>query len=58
MRLYAIKSDNDLFWSNSQGWVAGPQFDLFTEQEKADGRLPMGGAWVYLANSDESAMRN
>lgn len=40
----------NLAWSNTQGWVEGEDFDLFTDEEKAEMRLPLGGEWQEADN--------
>lgn len=50
MNRYVIRNaDNDqLFWSNANGWVESPDEDLFTEDERNALSLPMGGVWVLI----------
>lgn len=57
MKWYAIINidDNELMWSNLNGWVSHPGFDLFNESEKASLNLPMGGQWVYMCGDDIDA---
>jgi hypothetical protein len=43
------ESDTDLAWSNADGWIEGPHFDLFTRAERDSFRLPMGGVWRRVA---------
>ncbi len=51
----------DLYWSNSEGWVARILADVFTENEKRVLDLPFGGQWVSVREIVErrvKAMRN
>lgn len=54
MWFYAIicEENNDLMWSNEDGWVNTPTFTLFTEEEKNTLRLPIGGRWVGMARQE------
>lgn len=48
--MWAIKNEHDdqLFWSNSQGWVESPDEDFFTQEERDTLRLPFDGVWVFV----------
>ena len=50
MELYFIANINDptLRWSNTDGWINGKHFDVFTMQEKMYLRLPIEGKWQRL----------
>lgn len=42
--------DDDLYWSNAEGWVEAPDADTFSQAEReafAD-RLPIEGVWITL----------
>ena len=41
--------DDQLFWSNSHGWVESPDEDYFTQDERKTLMLPFDGVWVYAA---------
>lgn len=38
-------------WSNADGWTDGPDFTVFTAEERAQCALPMGGAWVRISTA-------
>jgi hypothetical protein len=42
------ESDRNLMWSNEDGWIDTPTFDLFSDIEKAFLRLPVEGRWVLM----------
>ena len=47
MIYYVIKNtqDDQLFWSNSHGWVETDQEDRFTQAERDTLSLPIEGVW-------------
>lgn len=50
MNNFAIinKNDSELFWSNTDGWTDGDDFDTFTAEETEYLNLPMEGEWIRL----------
>ena len=40
----------NLAWSQSAGWVADDNFDLFSDSEKETFALPQGGEWQEADN--------
>ena len=52
---FAIKNikDNNDFWSNVDGWVDTPTFDLFTLHERDTLNLPIDGEWVTISINDD-----
>lgn len=46
MRYVIRNMYNDLFWSNSQGWVSRPLADTFSKFERDTYSLPMEGVWA------------
>jgi glyoxylate utilization-related uncharacterized protein len=63
MKYYVIrnKDNHDEFWNNEFGWVEGSTFglgsdiDLFSEDEKMQYNLPVGGGWILAEESDEDS---
>jgi len=64
MKYYVIrnKDNHDEFWSNEFGWVeschvlAWPSdIDLFSEDEKMQYNLPVGGEWVLEAEDEKDS---
>lgn len=53
--MWAIRNahDDQLFWSNSQGWVESPDEDLFTQEERDSLTVPVDGVWVYAALTEK-----
>ena len=43
--------DDQLFWSNSHGWVESPNEDYFTQEERKTLMLPFEGVWVSAVES-------
>ena len=39
-------SDGELFWNNNQGWTSLDDANVFTNNERQQFNLPMGGAWI------------
>lgn len=39
--------DQDLYWSNEDGWVSLNMADLFSNEEKDRYNLPVGGSWLH-----------
>lgn len=50
--LYVIynKYDNQLFWSNTQGWVESPDEEYFTQEEINFLNLPLDGVWAKVGD--------
>ncbi len=50
MNLFVIVNKNDLslFWSNSEGWTEGDDFEVFTIEESESFDLPIEGEWKRL----------
>ena len=53
-----IKSDivmdgENLFWNNEDGWVGLHDAEIFTEKEKEEFSLPMGGEWITILKAFE-----
>ena len=50
MNNFAIinKNDSELFWSNTDGWIDGDNFDVFTAEETEHLNLPIEGEWIRL----------
>jgi hypothetical protein len=42
----AVYDGEHSYWSNVDGWVAIQDADVFTEQERAELNLPVGGEWI------------
>lgn len=40
--------DAGLFWSNTDGWTEGDDFEVFTLEESETLNLPIGGQWARL----------
>ncbi|WP_294541609.1 hypothetical protein [uncultured Rhodoblastus sp.] len=38
--------EDQLNWSNSEGFTNGDDFDTFTDKERETMQLPFGGVWV------------
>ena len=63
MKYYVIrnKDNHDEFWSNEFGWLEGPIYgmgsniDLFSEDEKMQYNLPVGGGWVLAEEDDKDS---
>lgn len=49
-RYYVIRNtdDDQLFWSNSHGWVDTASEDTFSQEERDTLSLPIGGVWVLV----------
>lgn len=41
---WIITNDQDEAWSNAYGWVED-DYDTFSDEEKENLQLPMGGKW-------------
>ena len=71
MKYYVIrnKDNHDEFWSNEFGWLEAPiqafrsipalgmgsNIDLFSEDEKMQYNLPVGGEWVLEAEDEKDS---
>jgi hypothetical protein len=51
-RWVIMNDDMTLCWSNTDGWVEGPGFDVFTSAELKSIRLPMGG-FLFLHDEED-----
>ena len=40
--------DDTLTWSNSEGFTYGDDFEVFSDEEKEQFHLPIGGEWREL----------
>ena len=47
-----------LFWSNDDGWVGLYGADIYTDEEKAGLRLPIGGSWVTVGQVEAERARS
>jgi hypothetical protein len=50
MTYYIIrhKIDNELYWSNKDGWVDKKSADIFDLEERKEYTLPIDGKWVEV----------
>ena len=46
------ESDNELYWSNTQGWVDFADADVFTVEESERFLLPLEGMWKRARDVD------
>jgi len=44
-------NNSELLWSNTDGWVEGEDFDMFTLEETETLNLPTEGQWVKFNNT-------
>lgn len=47
-----------LFWSNDDGWVGLYGADIYTDEEKAGLRLPIGGSWTTVGEVEAERARS
>jgi len=45
---FLIDEDADLFWNSEHGWGSIEDADAYTEQERYNLNLPIGGEWLQF----------
>ena len=45
-------NDDELYWSNEDGWVDINSSDIFTDEERNKVNLPMEGRWRIVTTSE------
>ena len=46
--IIANYKDEELTWSNAEGWISGDNYNTFSDEEKKTLTLPIDGTWVYV----------
>ena len=48
---YLITNDEGLFWSSGTGWADVASADTYTDEDRHQLHLPIGGRWVALGKA-------
>jgi|15BtaG_2_1085339.scaffolds.fasta_scaffold19744_3 hypothetical protein len=49
--------EEQLYWSNTDGWVSYPDADVFSKDERMSLNLPIEGRWEEVAEDSERVVR-
>ena len=53
MRFYKVYNfKEELWWSNENGWGDFLSADLFSEKERKNLNLPIGGDWICIVEAE------